>query len=185
MKYPSIALLLALPLAGCGSSSGPSIHEKNATVAEVTNSVSEASAAGTLRFNPGRWVSTVTVDEMTIPGLPPQAAAMMKKAMGQAHTDDKCLTPEEAKKPQANFFTDKKDCRYDHFTMGGGKIDAKMVCNGGGQNQEIDLKGSYSPDSYQMAMEGSFTGGPGGRNMNMRMHVDAKRVGVCTGNEES
>jgi hypothetical protein len=185
MKYPSLALVLAVPLAGCGSSSGPSVNEKNATVEQISNKVSAATAAGALRFNPGKWVSTVTVDEMTIPGLPPQAAAMMKKAIGEAHTDDKCLTPEEAKKPQANFFTNKKDCRYDHFTMSGGSIDAKMVCSSGGQSQTFELKGNYSADSYHMAMQGNVTGGPGGREMTMRMHVDAKHVGACTGNEES
>jgi hypothetical protein len=185
MKYPSLALVLTLPLAGCGSSSGPSVNEKNASVEQVSNKVSAASAAGALHFNPGKWVSTVTVDEMTIPGLPPQAAEMMKKAMAKPHMADKCLTPEEAKKPKGDFFSGKNDCRYDHFTMGGGKIDAKMICSSGGQDQTFELNGTYSPDSYQMAMQGNVTGGPNGRAMTMRMHVDAKRVGACTGNEES
>ena len=46
-------------------------------------------------------------------------------------TYDYCLTPEQAKRPQGKFFNEQaaNNCRYDHFTMGGGKIDAAMRCN--------------------------------------------------------
>lgn len=185
MKLPSLAVALALPLAACGSSSSPTIHEENASVSEVSKSVEQASASGALRFNPGRWESNISIDEMSIPGLPPQAQAMMKKRMGQLQTTSHCLTPEDAKKPTADFFSGKSDCRYDHFTMAGGTLDAKMVCSHGGESQTFELNGTYSPDAYQMVMQGSVTGGGEGHQMNMKMHVDAKRVGACTGKEDS
>lgn len=182
-----VVVLIAIgALAACNSNSaGPTIHEKNASVADVARQVRDASNDGNLHFQPGRWVSTVTVDAMSIPGLPPQAAAMMKKNIGMARTFATCLTPEEANKPNSDFFSGKNDCRYDHFTMGSGKIDAKMVCSEGGQSQDFQVTGTYAPDAYHMAMAGNVGSGPNGQSMTMRSHVDSKRVGPCTGKEES
>jgi hypothetical protein len=180
MKHPLVALI-TVALVGCHQSE-PSINEKNASVAEVSNSVQRASAEGRLRFTPGKWLSTVTFDEMSMPGLPPAAAKMMQRQMGTSQTTESCLTPEEANKPTADFFSGKQNCRYDHFKMGGGKIDAKMVCSHGDANQTFELDGTYSSDEYHMAMKGNVPG-PDGQTMTMKMHVDAKHAGACTAKE--
>ena len=69
--------------------------------------------------------------------MPPQAQAEMKRVMGQVQNNsfEYCVTPEEAKHPGGKMFTgkDNGDCRYDHFTMGGGKFDAAMRCAGPAQ----------------------------------------------------
>jgi hypothetical protein len=76
---------LILPLAACGSK--PTVNEKNASVEEVSQKVSEATKAeGFIR--PGKWQSTVNIEQMTMPGMPPQAAEQMKKMMAQTQTTE-------------------------------------------------------------------------------------------------
>ena len=56
------------------------------------------------------------------------------------------LTPDQVKRPKEDFFaTRDKSCRYGHFTMGAGKIDIQMVCNGEGHTQTTNMAGSYTP----------------------------------------
>ena len=75
-------------------------------------------------------------------------------------------------------------CRYDHFTMSGGKIDAAMKCTGNGATRTMTMQGNYSPDHYHMAIASTGSGaGPAG-GMSMKMEMDAKRTGACTGKED-
>ncbi len=177
--YRSILIAsLVFPLVACGSRS--TVNEKNASVEEVSQKVRQASHdQGFIRT--GKWQSTVTIDKMDMPGMPPQVAAQMKQMMAQAHTSDSCLTPEEVKQPKANFFSGNDQCRYDHFTMGKGKIDAKMHCDQGGSSQVMEMTGTYSPEDYHMQMKAN--GGSAGEKMTMQMSVDAKRIGECSGKE--
>ena len=182
MKQLYLLVAGAAALAGCDNS--PGVHADNASVAEVQNKV--AAAGGSERFvRPGRWESKVTVEEMVIPGMSGDVAGQMQASMGKVQTHATCLTPEEAKRPQEDFFTgDNQSCRYDHFDMSGGKIDAKMKCEQGPSASVMTLKGGYTPDTYdmQMAMEAGG-GGAGSAGMRMKMRVEARRVGECTGKE--
>ena len=174
MRRAILLLSLAMPLAACGSK--PTVDEKNASVEEVSQKVREASRAEGF-IQPGKWQSTVTIDKMEMPGMPPEAEARMKKMIAQGHTSETCLTPEEVKEPKANFFSGNDNCRYDHFKMGNGKIDAEMHCDQGGSTQVMQMSGTYSPDSYTMRMNSK--GGPAGSAMTMQMSIDAKRIGQC------
>ena len=64
------------------------------------------------------------------------------------------MTEADVKKPDSDFFTGKQaeNCRYDHFKMGGGKIDAQMRCTAGGATQRMTMAGDYGPEAYHMAM---------------------------------
>ena len=98
---------------------------------------------------------------------------------------ESCLTAEQAKRPSEDFFSGKSDnCRYDHFKMGDGKINAKMRCQAGGATQVMEMAGNYSRDNYSMTMSMDQQGGPqAAAGLRMRMRVDARRVGECTGKE--
>jgi len=107
-------------------------------------------------------------------------------AQNQPKASRSCLTPEDVKKPKEDFFAGQnKGCRYDRFTMGDGKIDAVMRCGGEQATQVMHMAGTYSPDSYQMKMsskvEAAAKGAEG--SMEMRVRVDARRIGECTGKE--
>lgn len=182
MEKTSMAAML-LALAACNSQ--PEVTARNATVSEVANKVADAAASGYF-VRPGKWRSNVTIEDMALPGMPPQMADRMKAMMAerQPHSSDSCLTPEEAKRPKEDFFAGAdKNCRYDRFDMANGKIDAEMNCTEHDATQKMVMHGTYSPDTYamQVSMEGAARGGSPERGMNMKMRIDAKRIGECDG----
>lgn len=176
-------LLLPVLLAGCNS--GPSVTAENASVNEVDAKLAQ-SGGPTAFLSPGHWEGTLTVRDIDVPGMPPAAAARMKAETGKARPQSSCLTPEEASKPAGSFFAGGADskCRYDHFKMSGGVIDAAMTCADEGASQAVAFKGAYSADAYHidMTMKGGGTGPMA--NSTMAFTVDAKRTGACTGNED-
>lgn len=179
MRLQAILMIAAaLPLAACGAE--PDVDVRNASVGEVANEVAGASKDSFVR--PGKWRSTMTFEEISAPNMPPQMAEQMKRSMATGQTSESCLTPQDVKRPKEDFFTGaEKSCRYDHFTMGGGKIDAKMRCSHGDTSQVMEMSGTYSPDEYNMRMTTRMTGMPGpAGEMTMRMRIEAERIGECT-----
>jgi hypothetical protein len=176
---PAFALSAALALGACGG--GKTVTATNESVSGVAKKVADAG----LHFQPGRWESTMKFVKLDMEGMPPEANAAMQKAMGQDHTFASCLTKEEAEKPGSKFFgqTD-QDCKYDTFSMGGGKIDAKMRCKTAHGAQIMTMNGTYTADTYDMTMSINGTG-PEGKAMSMSMAMSAKHSGACTGKEKA
>ena len=172
----------AAALAACNKS--PEVHETNASIAQVQNAMRESGASEQF-ISPGKWQSKVTIESINVPGIPPQIAQRMKQTMAQVRSFESCLTKEDVKQPKEDFFTGKNDqCRYDHFTISGGKIDAVMRCDEGNGTQVMRMAGTYSRDSYQMSMAMEHEGGKADEAaMAMKMRVEAHRVGQCTGKE--
>lgn len=181
MRNALLVITLAA-LAGCGSAENePDVEARNATVEEVAEQVREAGEEASF-IRAGKWVSTVTFEEMTAPGMPPQAAEQMRKMMGEGRRYESCLAEDQVQRPAEDFFAGGGDnqCRYEHFTMGGGKIDAKMICARGESSQVMEMDGSYTPTSYEIRMTTSLDGAPPpASEMRMRMRVEAQRVGEC------
>ena len=182
MKHAFV--LLACALAACGNE--PEIDARNASAEEVAAEV--AKARGSEQFvRPGKWQSRVQIEEFSLPGAPASVANAMRGANDRSTVQESCLTPEEAKRPKEDFFAGRgKNCRYDHFTMANGKIDAVMQCSGksAAETMTMAMQGSYSPDTYQMrmSMKADAGSGPAG-GMTMKMRVDAKRIGDCDGKD--
>ena len=183
MKNFALMIVAAGTLAACNKA--PEVHEKDASVAEVAKKVREASADQSF-VRPGLWQSKVTIEQLEMPGMPPEAAERMKAMMAQnqAHDFKTCLTPEDVNKPKEDFFAGKNnECRYDHFTMGGGKIDAAMRCGGKDGTNVMQMAGTYSPDSYNMQTSMKIRSGEAEGGMAMSMRIEAQRIGECTGKE--
>ncbi|MBT2187904.1 DUF3617 domain-containing protein [Sphingobium nicotianae] len=179
------ALILPLALAACDKG-GPTVSATNASTAEVQEKVAAASGGGdALMVEPGRWEGTMTMHDIQLAGMdkmPPAARAQMISQMGKAKTIISCVTPEEVK-AKNGFFKglDDKSCKYDHFTLAGGKLDAAMSCaHDGGAKVSMTMNGSYSPQAYHMDIA-SRTSGNSPMGMSMKMTMDAKRVGACRG----
>lgn len=174
-------LTLALPLlllSACDSR--PEVRAENASIGEVVEQVREA-GGGKMRVRPGRWVSDVTLESIDIPGMPPAAAEQIKATMAKAASGhETCLTPEQAGRPGEDFFAGSDgNCRYDNFSMDGGKIEGVMRCTAQGSTQLIRFDGAYSPDSYDMQMSSTLETGPGANPMTMQMRIKSRRVGEC------
>jgi len=168
---------VALCLSACGS--GDEVDMKDASVGDVTNELRNADVNEGF-VNPGQWRQTATLVEISAPNMPPQIAEAMRQQMGTSQVHDVCLTPDQARHPREDFFAGaEKNCRYDHFKWGGGKVDVKLLCKEEQATQTMELTGNYEPDSYQMAMTAKTEGGPPNQAMTLKMQVDAKRVGEC------
>jgi hypothetical protein len=175
---------IGLCLVACNKGSSVDLH--NASANEVNHAVTQSgvmNSGGMIR--PGLWMSKVTIQEMNIPGLPPQYAEKMKQRMAaqREQTGKHCITEADVKKPKEDFFGADKSCKYDQFTMGGGKIDIAMTCKEEGASQTTKLTGSYTPTTYSLDMASSGNGGEQS-GMTMKMHVDAQRAGECTGKDD-
>ena len=146
----------------------------------MANAVARRESRSDILLHPGEWRVAGTMEEFNIPGMPPEAQSAMKQAMSQHGnmTYDYCLTPEQAKRPQGKFFNDKaaNNCRYDHFTMGGGKIDAVMRCDGKPSSMTMTIEGTYGADNYSTHVQMNMEGGPqGAMSMKMRSEAQARR----------
>lgn len=175
---PMLLILSLACLSAC--SKEPSVTADNASMEEVATKVLEAGGGG-YQMKPGEWVSEARLDTVDIPGMPPQAAAHMKEMMAKQVSGEKfCLTPEQASKPSAEFFSGlQSGCSYDHFEMAGGKLSGTMRCGEGGASQVIKFNGTYSAEQYEMHMDSTMSGGSQGP-MRMAMTIASKRIGDCS-----
>ena len=180
----ALLIACALPLAACGSE--PEVRAENASVEEVARQVT--AAGGSEQFiRPGKWQTRVTVEDIAIPGMQAAAQAQMKGLFAQQQnvTIDYCVTPEEARRPGGKFFTGKNsgNCRYETFTMSGGKVDAVMRCPGEPSgSMTMKMAGTYTPDSSTTRSEMVVSGGREG-SMTIKARTEARRVGACDGGE--
>lgn len=174
----------AAALAACDK--GPDINVKNASVGEVAEKVREAAGSDSL-IQPGKWETKITLIDIDVPGMPPQMAQQMKQTMAkfQEHGYTSCLTEADVKRPKEDFFAGRNhNCRYDHFTMSGGKIDAALQCQGRrSETMTMAINGTYSSDAYEATMAMDVAGGPDGKGMKMRSHSVSRRLGQCTAEE--
>ncbi|MDE2403849.1 MAG: DUF3617 domain-containing protein [Sphingomonadales bacterium] len=179
--FASRALVLAV-LAGTfalGACKKDAVNERNATPGEVASRVAESGA----RPQPGRWESTLKLEAIDMPGMPPEAKAMMQKSMGTARTLVTCLSPEGAARPAADFFNQgKSGCTYDAFKMADGHLDATMTCKQGPEAMKITLSGSYGADAYEVHTH-STVSMPDGKAMTQSMTMTSRRTGDCKGDE--
>lgn len=168
-------LLAAMALTACGSKD--EVEMENASLSEVSNELRKTDAQF---VEPGKWQQTATLVDVQAPGMPPQVKEAMARTMGQSQVHEVCLTEEQAKNPREDFWSGAdKNCKYEHFKWGGGKVDMKMLCAHPGATQTMALTGKYEPTSYQMAMSMTSKGSSPEESMTLKMRVDAKKVGDC------
>jgi hypothetical protein len=184
MKSTLCGAVAVLALAACNK--GPTVELKNASGNEVAKAVTQSGVLnGGSMIEPGLWQTKTTFTEMNMPGLPPQYAEQMKRSMAENRekASHHCITEADVKKPKEDFFGADKDCKFQHFVMGGGKMDIQMVCNREGATQTTSMSGNYTPTTYSLDM--SMTASGGSQNgMSMKGHLNGERVGQCTGKND-
>ncbi len=127
-----------------------------------------ASAAPAAPITPGLWETTSRMTVVDMPGMPPQALAMMKQPRTVRH----CVTPAEAATgPGAAMKS--SECKIDKYAMGAGTYDMVMTCKG----MRMQGHGTFTATSYSGRSE--ITGaGPQGQ-MHMVSEGTGKLVGPC------
>ena len=173
-----LPLVAGLVLAGCNSK--PGVEAKNESAESVAKKVADSG----LKPRPGRWQSTMKIEKMEMPGMPPQAQGALQQSLASAKTFTTCLTAEQVNKPNAEFFgSHGSGCTYQHFTMAGGTIDAEMTCNRAPMQMHMTMQGTYSTENYSIRVNNQGEIAPG-KTMSTTMAVDSHRVGDCDGTEE-
>jgi hypothetical protein len=173
-----LPLIAVVALSACDKGGG--VQAEN----ESAQSVAKKVAAAEIKPLPGRWESSVKIENLEMEGMPPAAKQAMAKQMGGAHTFSSCLTPEQVNQPNGGFFAGgAEDCKYDHFTMAGGNIDATMTCGQGGMKRSMTMHGTYGDANYAIKMNTQSEVQPG-KSMSLSVSVASKRVGDCDGKED-
>ena len=176
-------LLLAVPLAmvtACDNS--PGVEAENASIQEVADKVRDAGGGEALAVRPGQWESSVELETIEIPGMPPEAVAQMKQTMASAVSGHRtCLTQAQARKPSEDFFAGADaNCRYDKFSMDDGRMTGTMRCTAPqGGTQIIEFDGTYELEQYEMRMASTVEGASPAGPMKMVMRMASRRVGDC------
>lgn len=172
-----VLIATCVTVAACNR--GSQVDERNTSVAEVANRVRESRADQNF-VDPGLWEQTVTLVSVEAPGMPPEARASMQQAMNQPQVHKACLSAKEARSPREDFFTGKdRNCRYEHFKWGAGKIDLRLECEHPNARQMMELAGTYEPRRYSLTMTATNEGKRPEEQLVMKMRVDAKNVGPC------
>lgn len=174
----ALPLVAAIALAACNKGS---VTAENESAESVANKVQAAN----IKPKPGRWESTVKIEKFDMKGVPEQAKAAMQQQMSAEQKFASCLTPEEVNRPNGGFFGGGNDgCTYKNFTMAGGKIDAEMICGKDAFKQDMTMTGTYGASDYAIKIDAKSEVQPG-MPMAITMGIASKRVGDCTGKEES
>lgn len=185
MKHAVCVVASVLCLSACNK--GPTVELHNASGNQVAKAVAASGMMNSdTMIEPGLWETKATYSEMNIPGLPPQYAEKMKQSMAEAREKPShhCITEADVKKPKEDFFGADKDCKFQHFTMGGGKMDIAMVCNREGSTQTMNMSGNYTPTTYSLDMAMNASGGQES-GMSVKGHIDSHRVAAqCTDKQD-
>lgn len=169
------ATALAL-LAGCGGDAA------DAPKGEMSAKEVAAEMAA-VELEPGQWEMTQEIVEASAPGMPEAALAQMR---GQKTSVQSCITPEQAKRPDADFFAGQQQqgCKYEDFAMTGGKLRGKVTCTGGDMpgTMTMAMAGTYGASAYDMTTDMQIVpaAGPDAPGaMTFKAKTSGKRIGQC------
>jgi len=144
-------------------------------------------AAAPARLQPGEYETTTKVLEFSMAGVPQSQIDMMKGAMSgnveQPHRY--CLTPEQAAEGPKQMVSRMRqgDCKTTDFRSDAGSVHGTLECVfKGGANSKTTFDGTFTGDGSSMTMESDQQmPGMAGKSMHMKMQVDTRRVGECSG----
>lgn len=172
-----LALTLPLALVAACSSGGADADGNG----QISNDEASAEAAN-VRLDPGQWRMTVALTGFEAPGLSDQERSMMQGMFNGEHSQEQCITPEQASAPQAELFggAAQENCRYTEFSMSGGHMNVAGSCAApeGQGASTMHMQGTYTSAGYDMTMETVTTGTDKG-DITMNAHVTGERIGDC------
>ena len=168
-----IAAAGLIALAACGSSGSKS--DGNGAAAKAGG----GSAGGPVALQPGEWEMTMEMLKFSAPGMPPAAAAQMKRP---PMTTRDCMTPEEAKGPKADTFVPQQNgmnCKQEDFAWDAGRIHGKTTCTGADGAAKIvsTMDGQYTPQSMDMTIKTDTQ--TRGVSVAAEMRISGHRIGEC------
>lgn len=174
----ALALSAALALGACGGDSGADADgDGEISMDEMRAEV--ASAADSMRPEPGKYSVTMSVVKADIPGAPQEMQDMMGAMMNR--TFEYCLTQEQADKGFEESLSESQDesCSIEKFDLDNGSIDMAMNCEPAqGGNMRVAMTGDVSPTRTDITVVTNGTLPELGA-ADMEMNMVQERVGDC------
>lgn len=134
-------------------------------------------------LTPGNWKNTMQMTKFDIPGAPPEIAQRAGAMLGQAQTQELCMSAAQAKLGVRDFSSSMQqgECKMEDFKQGGGTMSGKLVCTGGAMGATtMAMNGTYTTEKVEMTMGGELSQPalPGGK-ANIEMKITSERAGDC------
>ena len=173
----SLFALSLLALGACGQSASDDQSGGGKAKSALEN-------AGQIAFQmqPGKYRTTMAIQKIEIPGMPPQMAEQMKAMMSKAASAESCVTPDAAKRGLEVMKEQmaKGKCQFEKFEARGGTLDTAFTCQSGqGLTMKAVSHGTFSPTGSQVQVVGDMAG-PGGKTMHVEHTVTTERIGECS-----
>jgi hypothetical protein len=187
----TLAALFALAVSACdqqrpdeapvtGPPSAPQIAEGGAVPAAPTpDGTADATegVSGAFAIQPGLWRSTVTIEQMTVPG----ANRAETRAMNNVApvTVEACNSNSDLIAfVQTGHQAKMQGCTLHERVVEGSRLRATVICRDAAQGSTtIRSQGSFTPTTLDMESVIQSTGTESG--MEMRSNIVARRVGDC------
>lgn len=127
---------------------------------------------------PGLWEETLVFALDSVNGSQ-DMAAHMASALPNPQPQRACYTDTDLAHPQTLFLAGAEQaCRFNRFTMEGGRIAATGECSDGhGQSMQVSGTGTYTAAGYDFSFTG--TGQAGTLALTFRGRDSGRRVGAC------
>ncbi len=173
----SLCALSALALGACGQSASD-----DKTGGGSGKTALENAAEVAFQMQPGKYRTTMAIQKIEVPGMPPQMAERMKAMMSKAASAESCVTPEAAKRGLDVMKEQmaKGKCQFEKFEASGGTLDTAFTCQSGqGLTMKATSHGTFSPTGSQVQVVRDMAG-PGGKTMHVEQTVTTERVGECS-----
>jgi Protein of unknown function (DUF3617) len=184
MSFRIMAATAALALAACNNQQEAGNAAANGAAADGGNVATAAGGdAGTagaamVEMRPGQWETTVEVLRLNmanVPGMP----AGMTQPLPPPTTVRSCVTPEQARRPNADMFAggNQAGCTYENFSMTGGRMQGVVTCNSSGTTVRSTFNGSFGAESMQVESETQVSAN--GVTVDTASRVTGRRLGDC------
>lgn len=172
----SITAIAALLLVSCGGQDQAGNASTEGNEAATASGGDGGGGAAAASFEPGQWETTTAVTRLNMAGMP----AGVTPPMPPQTTISYCMTPDKARRPDANFLTGSSEgsgCSYTDFTMSGGRIQGIVQCNQQGTSMRTAMSGRFTATGYEMTQQVQVTAG--GITTDMESRTTGRRVGDC------
>ena len=171
-------LTIAFCITALAACSPPAPVQSADSAASVTPQPPVPGGASGASVEPGKWRTTVTILESTIPGAP---AAALAAAKAKPFVGEECSTSDDVKEFTRKNLTDEDDgttCTSNTLTVVNGKISGQSECkDSDGMTRAMTVDGSFTSTHVDMNM--SLTGSTPMGPMSQKMHLVADRIGAC------
>lgn len=124
---------------------------------------------------PGKWDIATRMDHLDIPGIPPAMVNKIAADPANAKPRSVCIAATAgAPPPFAVFHTLNGACTYETWQAEAGTLRAVLACsppNGGPGHARVEVNGSYTASTFQLASETIARDETGATQLHMRSTI--------------